>query len=210
MPTTITTIIWPPPLETHSVTAIVNGTIITIPAYQTANVTIFPNYTHTTTTTTTKPPPTTVIGVNPPPPYVSGSPTSTVSTPDDGSDSKAVLWRNWGLVVLGVVILAVVGGLILRRYRSGRTKKQEPGNFTPVGEDDEESEGRRGTGGNGSSSTIPGASSISLATLGGHQPPLSSYHHHQNQTAASNSNVRERRNSQPIPRALDLDRGSRS
>ncbi|KAI7822645.1 hypothetical protein BC939DRAFT_503655 [Gamsiella multidivaricata] len=191
MPATTTTITWPPTRETHIITTILNGSTITIPAYQTANLTLFPNY--TTITTTTKPPPTTVIGANPPPPYVSGSPTSTATNQGDGP-STAVLWRNWGLVVLAVVILAIIGGLALRHYRSGRTKKQEPGTFAPVGEDD-----------GGTSSTIPGGSSISLGTLGGHH-----HHHHPSQSAVTDSNVRERRNSQPIPRALDLDGHSRS
>ncbi|KAI8602854.1 hypothetical protein EDD21DRAFT_370712 [Dissophora ornata] len=203
MPTTITTISWPPASETHIITTVINGTTVSIPAYQTANITLFPN--NTISTTTTKPPPTTVFGVVPPPPYVSGSPTSTASASGDGA-SKAVLWRNWGLVIMAVVILAVIGGLTLRRYKSGRAKKQEPGSFAPVDEDDGESDRGR-IGGTGTPSTTPGGSSISLATLGGHHHH---HHHHQSQVASSNSNVRERRNSQPIPRALDLDRNSRT
>ncbi|KAF9439308.1 hypothetical protein BGZ76_003838 [Entomortierella beljakovae] len=196
MSVTTTSIQWPPTKETHTITAVINGTTTFIPAYQTANVTLFPNF--TTTTTTTKPPPTTVFGAAPPPPYVSGAPTST-SNPDNGSSGNTI--RDWALIVSSVVVLAAVGTVLLRRYRSGRAKKQEPGNFTPMGEDDGESEhiGRNG------SSVIPG-SSISLATLG--------HHHHQNQATASANNtsvnVRERRNSQPIPRALDLEGNCRS
>ncbi|KAF9109698.1 hypothetical protein BGX27_007304 [Mortierella sp. AM989] len=198
MPTT-TTINWPPTTETHIITTVINGTPTSIPAYQTANITLFPNY--TAITTTTKPPPTTVIGVVPPPPYIPGSSTSG-SNPEDGSSDNTL--RNWGLIISAVVVLAVIGGLALRHYKSGRTKKQEPGNFAPVGEDDGESErGGRGGSGVGGASTIPGGSSISLAT-GGH------HHHHQSQVTASNSNVRERRNSQPIPKALDLEGSSRS
>ncbi|ORZ18330.1 hypothetical protein BCR41DRAFT_45389 [Lobosporangium transversale] len=197
MPATHTSITWPPATETHIVTTVWNGSIISIPAYQTANVTLFPGFT-LTTTTTTKPPPTTVIGANPPPPF--GAPASAESDSEDGSSSRAVLWRNWTLVCLGVVILATVGGLALKRYRSGWTKKQEPGTFAPFDEDDGGGTGGGGGsgGGGGTSSTIPG-SAISLVTVSGQN----------HQTVNSNNNVRERRNSQPIPRALDLERSSR-
>ncbi|KAG9321682.1 hypothetical protein KVV02_002150 [Mortierella alpina] len=192
-----TTITWPPSRETHIITAIINGTWTAIPAYQTANLTLFPNY--IPYSTTTKPPPTTVIGARPPPPFASGSPTSTASSSGDGP-LNAAQWRNWGLVILAVVVLAIIGGFTLRRYRKGRPKKQEPGNFVSVGEDDQE-----GTGGGGAS-PAPGASSISLATLGGHHH----HHHHPSQVGGTESNVRERRNSQPIPRVLDMDRTMRS
>ncbi|KAF8977435.1 hypothetical protein BGZ46_007388 [Entomortierella lignicola] len=186
--------------ETGIITTVINGTTTFIPAYQTGNLTLFP-------TTTTKPPLTTVFGALPPPPYVSGSPTST-SSPDNGSSTNTTL-RNCGIVIASIVVLAFIAGLTYRRYRSGRTKKQEPRPFTPVGEDDGDSErgGHSGVGGVGGNSTIPGGSSISLTTLGGHHHL---HHHHQSQVAASNSNVRERRNSQPIPRALDLEGNSRS
>lgn len=193
MSASVTTITWPPVKETHIITTFVNGSIISIPAYQTANETMFTNAT-LSASTTTKPPPTTVFGAQPPPPYVSGSPTSTSSNKGNGP-SNAIVWRNLGLVILAVVILAVMGGFMLKRHRSGQAKKQEPRNFTQVGEDDGESE-RGGRTGDGDSSNIPGGSSISLATLG--------------PAAGTSSIVRERRNSQPIPRALDLGGNLRS
>ncbi|KAG9064136.1 hypothetical protein KI688_003322 [Linnemannia hyalina] len=127
--TTVTSIIWPPVKETHIVTAAINGVITSMPASQTANITLFPTGINMTSTTTTKPPPTTVFGVNPPPPYYSGSPTAVASSSGDGS-GKSSAWRNWGLVIMAAVILSVIGGLVLKRYRAGREKKQEPGNFT--------------------------------------------------------------------------------
>lgn len=107
---------------------------------------------------------------------------------------------------MAAVILSIIGGLFLRRYRAGRTKKQEPGNFVSVDEDDGENE--QGVGGGVSGTGV----SISLATLGhihGHgqgqgQGVQSQLDH------TRDNNVRERRNSQPIPRALDLDRPMRS
>lgn len=114
-------------------------------------------------------------------------------------------------MVLGIVVLAAIGSVVLKRYRSGQAKKQEPRNFTQVGEDDGESERGRRTA-DGSTSDLPGTgaggSSISLATLGGL--------HHPSQVAVAvagssvSSNVRERRNSQPIPRTLDLGGNLRS
>lgn len=94
-----------------------------------------------------------------------------------------------------VVILLIIGGLALKRYRAGREKKQEPGNFVSVGEDDGETE--RGVVGGGSGT----GGSISLATLGQGQGQGAQSQLNQ----ANNNNVRERRNSQPIPRSLDLD-----
>ncbi|KAG0359484.1 hypothetical protein BG005_000712 [Podila minutissima] len=174
--------------ETQIITIIVNGTSTGVPAYQTANVTLFPHY----NTTTTKAPATRVVGPDPPPPYDPNQPSSS-STDQD----KSVTLRNWGLIVMGLVILAIVGGVALRRYRSGRTKKQEPGNFMTVGEDDIDLGGSMGGSGIGGSG-IPGASSVSLATLGG----VGSGAH----GATVDSTIRERRNSvglQPIPRAMD-------
>ncbi|KAF8928411.1 hypothetical protein BGZ47_001650 [Haplosporangium gracile] len=200
--TTVTSIIWPPARETHIVTAAINGVITSIPASQTANITLFPPNI-TTTTTTTKPPPTTVFGVNPPPPYVSGSPTAIASSSGDGS-GKSTAWRNWGLVIMAAVILAIIGGLVLKRYRAGREKKQEPGNFVSVGEDDGENE--RGVVGGGSGT----GGSISLATLGHGQGQGQGQGAQSQLNQTNNSNVRERRNSQPIPRSLDLDGPLRS
>ena len=120
------------------------------------------------------------------------------------------------------------------RRRIGRAKKQEPvRHFMTVGEDDGESDrggGVGGAGGVGGSSHIsglshhpgsldslggPGASiggtgigagletlpdgSIALSNLGA----SSSQQNYNNQN--SGNNVRERRNSQPVPRQLELD-----
>ncbi|KAK5798831.1 hypothetical protein F5H01DRAFT_358405 [Linnemannia elongata] len=199
--TTVTSIVWPPVKETHIVTAAINGVITSIPASQTANITLFPSN-MTTTTTTTKPPPTTVFGVNPPPPYVSGSPTAVASSSADGN-GKSTAWRNWGLVIMAAVILSIIGGLVLKRYRAGREKKQEPGNFVSVGEDDGESEqgvgGGSGTGG-----------SVGFTTIGHGQGQGQGQGGQSQLNQTSNNNVRERRNSQPIPRSLDLDGPLRS
>ncbi|KAG0011496.1 hypothetical protein BGZ81_002146, partial [Podila clonocystis] len=143
--------------ETQIITIIVNGTSTGVPAYQTANVTLFPHY----NTTTTKAPATTVHGPIPLPPYDPNHPSSSSADQD-----KSVTLRNWGLIIMGLIILAIIGGVALRRYRSGRTKKQEPGNFMTVGEDDNELGGSMGGSGIGGSG-MPGASSVSLATLGG-------------------------------------------
>jgi hypothetical protein len=220
---TFTTITWPPLLETHIITArLYNGAIATISAHQTTNTALFPSYT-LINTTTTRPPPTTVIGLNPLPPYVSGvSPSSSYSDDDgsNGSSSKAALIRTWALVVAGIVLVALVGGLFVRRYRMriGRAKKQEPvRHFMTVGEDDGESD--RGMGGShisvsglGAAGTIDGSGggvgdaggtlpdgSIALSNMGG----ASSQQHYSSQS--SSNNVRERRNSQPVPRQLELD-----
>ncbi|KAF9932855.1 hypothetical protein FBU30_007186 [Linnemannia zychae] len=205
---TVTSIIWPPARETHNITVAINGIITTLPASQSYNNTLFPTGSVNISTTTTKPPPTTVIGINPPPPYISGSPTSTANSSGDGS-GKSTAWRNWGLVIMAAVILSIIGGLFLRRYRAGRTKKQEPGNFVSVGEDDND-ENERGIGGGGGGGTSSGTGgSIGMVTLGQGQGQGQGTPSQINQ-ASSLNNVRERRNSQPIPRALDLDGPRRS
>ncbi|KAG0046345.1 hypothetical protein BGZ83_008487 [Gryganskiella cystojenkinii] len=222
---THTTITWPPIKETHIITArLYDGAITSISAQQSMNVTLFPNYTLSITTTTTRPPPTTVVGLEPPPPYVSGSPTN---ESDDPGTSKATTIRTWALVVAGIVLLALVGGLLWRRYRMriGRAKKQEPArHFVSVDEDDGESDRGRGHGlgggshsrisisglsgvidiggtgggtGGGTTETLPDGS-IALSNLGGGGGGSSSQQNYNNQ-------VRERRNSQPVPRKLELD-----
>lgn len=103
---------------------------------------------------------------------------------------------------MAVVILSIIGGLVLKRYRAGREKKQEPGNFVSVGEDDGESE--RGVVGSGT------GGSISLATLGHGQGQGQGQGGQSELNQTGNNNVRERRNSQPIPRSLDLDGPLRS
>jgi hypothetical protein len=93
---------------------------------------------------------------------------------------------------------------VLKRYRAGRGKKQEPGNFVSVGEDDGESE--RGVVGGGTGT----GGGISLATLGHGQGQGLGQGAQSQLNQTSNNNVRERRNSQPIPRSLDLDGPVRS
>ncbi|KAF9417015.1 hypothetical protein BGZ94_010062 [Podila epigama] len=179
--------------ETQLITAIINGTSTLIPAYQTANITLFP-------TTTTKAPATTVTGIGPPPPFGS----SPSGNGGSNEDSRSITLRNWGLVVLGLVVLAFIGVMALRRYRSGRSKKQEPGTFMTVGEDDLDHDeddrirgassggGHAGGGGGGGG----GGAGINLAILGG----AGGSHGH----STTDATIRERRNSvglQPIPRA---------
>ncbi|GJJ79063.1 hypothetical protein EMPS_11422 [Entomortierella parvispora] len=239
---TWTTITWPPALETHMITArFYDGAVAmttTLPAHSSVNGTFFPNYTLSINTTTTRSPPTTVLGLEPPPPYTSGvSPYSNADGSGSSGPSKATQIRTWALVVAGVVLVALVGGLMLRRYRRriGRAKKQEPvRHFMTVGEDDGESDrgdgigpgGLGGGGGGGAGSSHinvsgldgPGTSSLGggagigssgLETLPDGSIALSNLGASSSQQSYNNptssNNVRERRNSQPVPRQLELD-----
>ncbi|KAF9977949.1 hypothetical protein BGZ73_004389 [Actinomortierella ambigua] len=168
----------PTPLNTQIITFSYNGSTTHIPAYQTANVTMFPN-------ATTKAPVTTVMGSKPPPPFDRNA-------HDTDSDANSgIVWRNWGLVIMSVVIVSLMVYIGVRRYRSGRAKKQEPaGDFMSVGEDDDLHR-----------SPLPGGSVISLATLGGGSGGQGT-----GSATTTASTVRERRNSvgvQPLPRAMD-------
>ncbi|KAG0240698.1 hypothetical protein BGW41_006695 [Actinomortierella wolfii] len=168
--------------NTQIITFTYNGSTTLIPAYQTANVTMFPNV-------TTKAPVTTVVGSLPPPPFDPNAPQDS-----SGDTNSGIVWRNWGLVIMSVVIVGLVAFIGVRKYRSGRAKKQEPtGDFMSVGEDDgDDSHSHR--------SPLPGGSVISLATLGGGTGGQGTA------SATTTSTVRERRNSvgvQPLPRAME-------
>ncbi|KAG0268614.1 hypothetical protein DFQ27_006252 [Actinomortierella ambigua] len=169
----------PTSVNTQIITFTYNGSTTVIPAYQTANHTMFPHV-------TTRAPVTTVIGSWPPPPIDASAPPSMNSDANNG-----IVWRNWGLVSLSVIIVGLLAYIGVRKYRSGRTKKQEPtGDFMSVGEDDDLHR-----------SPLPGGSVISLATLGGGSGGQGT-----GSATTAASTVRERRNSvgvQPLPRAMD-------
>ncbi|KAF9586195.1 hypothetical protein BGW38_008632 [Lunasporangiospora selenospora] len=185
---TLTSIQWPPAKETHLIITVINGTPTTIPANQTANVSLFSG--SNATLSSTRAPPTTVFGADPPPPFNASN--NNTSDSEDGP-SKSIVWRNWGIVIGVAIALVAIGGVVLKKYKSGRNKKQEPGNFVTVSEDD----GEIDMGGSLSYPTGIQRNSVNLTTLVGHGG------------GTSNNTVRERRNSmgtQGSPKALDLDR----